>query len=79
MEPKKYEMLTKVVVVSTLAIMTYLFILDGLSVGEAAIRMAVIIGLMLLVRRIERKRSKFLEEENQRLRLEVKGWAMTAH
>ena len=79
MEPKVYEMLTKVLIVSTLVIMVCLFTLDGLSAGETTMRMAVIIGLILLVRWIEKGKRKSLEKENQRLRLELKGWVMTAH
>lgn len=75
MEPRTYEMLTKVFVVSTLAIITYLFMSDGLSVGETAIRMAMIIVLMLAVGWMEKGKRKSLEKETQRLRLEYKGWS----
>ena len=79
MESRTYEILTKGTIVLILAIMTCLFLLDGLNVWETAIRMAVFIGLILLVRRIERNKRKFLEEENRKLRIELKGWKMTAH
>ena len=77
MESRTYEILTKGTIVLTLAIMTRSFILDGLSVWETAIRMTVFVGLILLVRKMERNKRKFLEEEIQKLRLELKGWAMT--
>ena len=73
----RYDRLTKGVIILTLVIMAYLFLRDGLGVLEMAIRMAVIIGLILLVRQIERNKRKFLEEEIRKLRLEIKGWAMT--
>ena len=76
MEPRKYDALTKVIVVSTLAILTYLFILDGLSVWDTAIRMAIIVGLLLAVKWMEKGKRKFLEKENQKLLLAMKGYRL---
>ena len=76
MESRTYETLTKIVVVSTLAILTCLFILDGLSVWETMTRMAVIAGLVLAVRWMEKGKRIFLEKENKKLRLAMKGYRL---
>ena len=76
MKSRTYEILTKIVVILTLLVMIWLFVVDGLSVEETTVRMLIFIGLIFLVRRIERKNNEFLEKENQRLRLELRGWEM---
>ena len=77
MKSRTYRVLTEIIVILTLLIMACLFITDGLSAEETTIRMAVFIGLIFLVRRMERKNNEFLEEENQRLRLELRGWEVS--
>ena len=64
MKSRTYRVLTEIIVILTLLIMACLFITDGLSAEETTIRMAVFIGLIFLVRRMERKNNEFLEEEN---------------
>jgi len=60
--------------------LSYLAMLDGLAIWKIAIVVLASVVSVVIVRerkRIDKRRIRELEEENRKLRLELKGWVMT--